>query len=501
MSRSKKTYDQLVNNLGNYQLKFDKLGNLLTDVVGTKGEQGFRGLQGDQGVKGEKGATGQIGISGQKGADGLKGSIGETGEKGSRGERGFRGFSGSTGAKGDNGEKGDIGEKGAPSAIFAFQGQVATTDELALITQKQIGYVWQVELDDSLWAWDGSDFIRLAEALEAIKGEKGETGQTIKGEKGLPGELGGNGSNGEKGETGSKGEPGINGSKGENGSNGTNGIKGEPGSNGTKGEQGDIGLKGDTGPRGAFGEQGEKGESGSKGQTGDKGNIGDKGDNGLEGSKGNEGPKGEVGEKGTKGEVSPNIMPTGIIMPFMGTVAPDGWLLCDGSAIPSGNPNLVSMVGNNTPNLKGRFLAGAGENGLALGNSYNDSTRKPRNNSFEQTVDTRHNHKFDINANGISTGSGGSHSHTINSNLYVNQDNKSSNGGNKVNYNRTNYNGGSSTSLNTTTGGSHSHTFDVKISNVSTNNAGSTSAQVSSSGWDNYTRPHTYAVNYIIKHD
>ena len=206
---------------------------------------------------------------------------------------------------------------------------------------------------------------------------------------------------------------------------------------------------------------------------------------------GPQGQKGDVGPSGPKGEVGSNSVPVGSIMPYAGASAPAGWLLCDGGAIPGAYTQLKAIVGNNTPNLKGRFLGGAGSNGLTLGNSYNDATRKPRNGSFSLSVDTRHRHSFGINKTGISTGSTGGHSHTYDA------------------WGTTKKGGGtgstnpSSRSTGITTGGTgkHSHTFDLSISNILTDYQGSTTKSVSSSNWDSYTRPHTYAVNYIIKHD
>ncbi|HTN20314.1 MAG TPA: tail fiber protein [Pelobium sp.] len=58
-----------------------------------------------------------------------------------------------------------------------------------------------------------------------------------------------------------------------------------------------------------------------------------------------------------------NGVPTGSIMPFIGTVAPNGWLLCDGSSFPD-NANTASLKallgGTTTPNLQGMFLRGTG---------------------------------------------------------------------------------------------------------------------------------------------
>lgn len=57
-----------------------------------------------------------------------------------------------------------------------------------------------------------------------------------------------------------------------------------------------------------------------------------------------------------------NGAPTGSIMPYLGTVAPAGWVLCDGQSLPDNAEHsaLRSLVGNNAPNLLGMFLRGAG---------------------------------------------------------------------------------------------------------------------------------------------
>ncbi len=74
-----------------------------------------------------------------------------------------------------------------------------------------------------------------------------------------------------------------------------------------------------------------------------------------------------------------SLVPTGTIMAYNGTTAPNGWVLCDGT--------------NGTPNLKGRFILGAGSNaGL--------STRTLGQTGGVETVTLginqipAHNHKF-----------------------------------------------------------------------------------------------------------
>jgi len=202
--------------------------------------------------------------------------------------------------------------------------------------------------------------------------------------------------------------------------------------------------------------------------------------------------------------IDAQAIPVGIIWPYMGTTAPSGWMMCDGTTPISlaTHPILHGMVGDRTPDLRGRFLGGVGLNGLdTLGTLYEDTTRKPRNSNFTQTVDTYHRHEFDIKQSDIITSEAGNHSHDITDNLYVNKDNKSANSGNKVNYNRTSANGGSESSLTTNTVGKHTHEFDIEVNGIETDYEGSKSNSISSSNWDAQTRPPSYAVNYIIKHD
>lgn len=98
-----------------------------------------------------------------------------------------------------------------------------------------------------------------------------------------------------------------------------------------------------------------------------------------------------------------NGVPTGSIMPYTGTTAPQGWVLCDGRLLP--NPettskDLIAMLGKNTaPNLMGMFLRGTGtaetgKSGPALLKVQQDDTKSHSHGTtaLETTTTGRHNH-------------------------------------------------------------------------------------------------------------
>lgn len=63
-----------------------------------------------------------------------------------------------------------------------------------------------------------------------------------------------------------------------------------------------------------------------------------------------------------------DTIPVGLIIPFSSSIAPDGWLLCDGSAISStAYPNLYALM-TSTPNLSASIVVGAGT-GVGSGSS------------------------------------------------------------------------------------------------------------------------------------
>lgn len=162
-----------------------------------------------------------------------------------------------------------------------------------------------------------------------------------------------------------------------------------------------------------------------------------------------------------------NGVPTGAIMPFVGTTAPQGWLLCDGNTIPVNDytTNLRTLLGTTTtPDLRAMFLRGAGS-----GNSHTGPALK----AVQQDDFKEHLHGVNIN-----TTSNGAHTHD----LYFSNDDYSGGGGgstgleddtpNIFNISRT-----------TTSNGNHTHNV-----NGVTNSFGGAE-----------TRPINYGVNYIIK--
>lgn len=167
-----------------------------------------------------------------------------------------------------------------------------------------------------------------------------------------------------------------------------------------------------------------------------------------------------------------NGVPTGSIMPFIGTVIPDGWALCDGKVLPSSAKALIALVGNNAPNLQGMFLRGTGTN--TVNNQAGPSLKQTQSDSFKS-----HNHSTTVNDSKHTHGYGDIY-HTEKS------DNKNELPTIVLPWDRGS-NGGTD---NDNKGFEMPRTTSPSQSNiaVTVNNTG-----------DNETRPVNYGVNYIIK--
>jgi hypothetical protein len=91
-------------------------------------------------------------------------------------------------------------------------------------------------------------------------------------------------------------------------------------------------------------------------------------------------------------------VPTGAVMPYLGTVAPVGWVLCKGQSIASleGAAALRALVGNTAPNLQGTFLRGTGV-------SVTNGRSGPGLRTFQGDLNKSHNHDAASNTAGSHT--------------------------------------------------------------------------------------------------
>jgi microcystin-dependent protein len=95
-----------------------------------------------------------------------------------------------------------------------------------------------------------------------------------------------------------------------------------------------------------------------------------------------------------------NGVPTGTIMAYIGTTAPVGWLICDGSSFPDNAyyAQLKSLLGGtNTPNLAARYLRGTGvqegRGGITLkGTQYDELRQHLHGVNITTTTNGNHEH-------------------------------------------------------------------------------------------------------------
>ncbi len=171
-----------------------------------------------------------------------------------------------------------------------------------------------------------------------------------------------------------------------------------------------------------------------------------------------------------------NGVPTGSIMPYLGATPPQGWLLCNGDAIPNASTSgaaLKALIGNNTPNLLGMFLRGSGTSAV-------NGQDGPALNTTQADDNKSHGHS----SGGLVTSTNGNHNHT---GYYYTAQNKSGfpDGGNDGGGSYGYWRHGASSQGSATTSASGDHNHNV---NGNTANTGGTES-----------RPVNYGVNYIIK--
>jgi hypothetical protein len=299
MSRSKKTWNHLVDYYGNYAIDIKNglwPGSGLASK-GSKGEPGPDGKKGERGLRGLQGKKGEVGpegIKGSTGSDGdtayeiavnngfvgteadfiesLKGNVGATGLDGQKGEEGLNAYQ--TAVKGGHFKgteaewveslKGSQGIKGEQGGIFTYRGKEDTLQDIeSLPGPHEPGDVYQDDSTDDLYVWDGSQFVLLSEQLDVVKGQKGDEGQ--KGDTGTSAyEEAVTG-----GFTGTEAEwiASLKGDKGDDGLTAYE-IAFKGGFLGTETEWLES-LKGNDGEKGQKGVKGDKGEEGEKGVEGD----------------------------------------------------------------------------------------------------------------------------------------------------------------------------------------------------------------------------------------
>ena len=259
-------------------------------------------------------------------------------------------------------------------------------------------------------------------------------------------------------------------------------------------------------------------------------------------------------------EAVDKAVPVGSVTMWMGTSSPDGYFLCRGGVFDHNvYPELHAHLGSTysgyvsgiLPDFRGRFPGGDGAHGLEpldgkLGRLYNQTTAEPSTTGLSVTADQ----SMTVSSTATTTiNSNGSHSHTAataastsvsisggnattsshaghqhDTHFHTNKDNKSSNAGANVNLLTQYHNDGNATTRKTDLAGSHSHTVDLSsISATGTTTATTTlesagshahsastnvntqladgDIDVTVDGWDPYTRPYAFNVNFIIKHD
>jgi hypothetical protein len=217
---------------------------------GPAGDDGPPGPQGDPGadstVPGPQGDPGVKGDKGDKGDPGNQGVKGDTGDAGPQGPPGNEGVDGPQGEQGVEGPQGIAGPQGPAGSGVTMKGSVATSGNLPSSGNNQ-GDAYIVQSDDSLWVWDGTQWVSGG-SIQGPQGQQGIQGpQGLQGIQGVKGDTGNTGATGSAGATGSTGPAGATGPAGPQG---IQGVKGDTGATGATGPAGSTGATGATGPKG-----------------------------------------------------------------------------------------------------------------------------------------------------------------------------------------------------------------------------------------------------------
>jgi len=207
-----------------------------------------------------------------------------------------------------------------------------------------------------------------------------------------------------------------------------------------------------------------------------------------------------------------DVFPAGVVLPYGGTTAPTGWLLCN-TATPvaiTSYPRLYAAIGNtynggatpgdgittfNIPNLAGVFPRGAGSQTISsltytgvIGSRSNDTTKK---NGLTATAASS-------SVTGTVGGSDGGHTHQIrhsvgNEGLFRGAyDLQATFSGTSDNSVVRKNNGGFGEYLTNTTGSGHGHS-------VVSGQLSAAAQSITVGAGDTETRPANLGINFIIK--
>ena len=154
----------------------------------------------------------------------------------------------------------------------------------------------------------------------------------------------------------------------------------------------------------------------------------------------------------TGGFVGPGTVPVGTIVMWSGATVPTGWALCNGQ----------SVSGQQTPDLRGRFVLGSGS-GTSLTSRTLGQTGGEENHTLTASEMPSHSHSVDPPSTG--TTSNGDHTHGYKSGWNSNYGIK----GGDFNAGEIGFRAMDNT---TTSSGNHTHAVDIAAFNSSTNGSG-----------------------------
>jgi microcystin-dependent protein len=238
--------------------------------------------------------------------------------------------------------------------------------------------------------------------------------------------------------------------------------------------------------------------------VGPAGPTGPTGPAGADGAVGPAGPAGPTGPTGPMGPAGDGSAPTGTIVMFGGTVAPAGWLLCDGTPVSRVTyDDLFGVIGVsfgsgdtvntfNLPNLMDRFPLSLGQRAIGDTGGIEDVLLTldhipPHSHGLNNHTHTTPNHTHTGSA-----ASAGSHSHSISAQRDIGDD---ATGGSRVGA----QDSGTAQALSTATDGAHAHSVSITAGGGGTSGAAAGTTTSVGGGAAHENMPPFLVVNFIIK--